>query len=53
VGKAIKYCTNLSFFFLERRDTGEKGTYWFNFKFEIFYSGSEISVAASKVTIGP
>jgi hypothetical protein len=30
---------------------GEKEKFWFQFKFEIFYSNSEVSVAHSKVTV--
>jgi hypothetical protein len=30
-----------------------EGNLWFNFKFEIFYSGSEVSVAHSKITVAP
>jgi len=29
------------------------GNLWFNFKFHIFYSGTEVSVAHSKITAGP
>jgi hypothetical protein len=45
VGRAIK-CT---FVFCAAEDPGEKGKNLLNFKFEILYSGGEVSAIYSKV----
>jgi hypothetical protein len=51
MGKALKY----NFAFCTVADAGEKENFWFslkmNQKFEIFYSGSGISVTHTKVTV--